>query len=289
MRPIARLALALAAGLTLQPLAAQPVPPSRVIANIGLQGSEAARLDEKADVILVTNLGARGPGNDGFVSRFSPDGDLIALKWIEGGKNGVTLVDPLGIFIKGDTIYIADTTSIRLFNRETGAPRREIAVPGAVRLNDLSVDDKGEILVTDSGSDDAPGALYRISAKGEVSVFAARNPALERPNGIAHMPDGSIVHGGRGVNLVFRSADGAILREVTLPNGRTDGIIPLADGSLLVASQEGKNVYRLSPSGKAEVVAQDIAVPAAIGYDAKRRRLLVPQIVASSLSLYDLP
>ena len=39
----------------------------------------------------------RGGGDDGFVSLFTPDGVVTNLKWIEGGKNGVELRDPLGV------------------------------------------------------------------------------------------------------------------------------------------------------------------------------------------------
>ncbi len=271
--------------LAAAPLAAEV----RVIANVGLQGSEAARMDAQADIILVSNLGQRGPGNDGFISRFSPEGAVETLKWIEGGKGGVTLIDPLGMFVRGDTLYVADTDTVRRFDRVSGAPKGDTKVPGAVRLNDLSVDARGDILISDSGNDDTPGALWKISAAGVVTAFVARDEALERPNGVAWLADGSMVHGGRGVNLVFRSPDGRILREQTLPTGRFDGIVPLANGSMLVSSQAGNGVYLLPPTGKPVMVATDIAVPAAIGYDAKRNRLLIPQIVASSLTLVDLP
>ena len=284
MSMVLRLA-AIAVSILATPVAAE----TKVIANVGLVNSEAARHDPTADRLIVTNLGPRGPGNDGFVSLFSPDGTLIQLKWIEGGANGVELHDPLGVFIKGDLVYVADTATVRTFDRVTGRSVANVPVPGAVRLNDLTVDYKGTIYVTDSGNDDTPGALFRITAKGKVSTFAARNPALERPNGIAIMADGNIVHGGRGVNLVIRSPRGAIIREITLPTGRFDGIIPLADASLLVASQDGKNVYRVPLAGKPVVVASDFAIPAAIGFDAGRNRLVVPQIVAATLTLVDLP
>ena len=62
-----------------------------------------------------------------------------------------------------------------------------------------------------------------------------------------------------------------------------------ADGSLLVASQDGHNVYHVPKTGAPRVVAADIAVPAAIGHDPKRRRLLVPQIRLATLAFYDLP
>lgn len=269
------------------PAALQAAEPT-VIANVGFNGSEAARYDDRRDEYLVSNRGlAAGP--DSFISRVSPDGTVTELKWIEHGRNGVTLLDALGIFVHGDMVYVADTTAVRMFDRTSGAPRGSVDVPGAVRLNDLAVAPDGTVYVSDSGSDDAPGAIFRITKAGKVSPFVARDPALERVNGVAVMPDGSIVHGGRGVNLVFRSAKGNILREVTLPTGRIDGIVPLKDGSILVASQDGHNVYHVpAGAGKPVVVAKDIAVPAAIGHDTKRSRLLIPQIQAGSLTIVEL-
>ncbi len=279
--------LLLVALLAAAPLAAQAE--TKVIANVGFEGSEAARYDAAADRYIVSNLAARGPDNNGFLSLMAPDGSVSNLKWVAGGQGGVELRDPLGVFVAGDLVYVADTTAVRKFDRVSGAPRGAIEVPGAVRLNDLAVARDGTIYVSDSGSDDAPGAIFKITAAGRVSPFVARGEELERVNGIAVMADGTVVHGGRGVNLVFRSPNGRILKERTLPTGQVDGIVPLADGALLVASQLGKVVYRLPAQGKAEVVAKDFEVPAAIGYDTKRKRLLVPQIRAASVTLVDLP
>lgn len=263
---------------------AAPAGAQQVVQSVGLEGSEAARYDAARDEYLVSNLGQRGTAEDGFVSRLAPDGTVTALKWISTG-----LVDPLGIALHGDTFYVADVGAVRLFDRTSGALRRSIEVPGAVRLNDLAVAPDGTIYVTDSGSNDAAGALWRISPAGEVSAFAARDPALERPNGIAILPDGNIIHGGRGVNLVVRTPAGAIVREITLPTGQFDGIVVLPDGRLLVASQLGHNVYRVDlATGRSEIVAENIEIPAAIGFDPRRSRLLVPQIRAASVTFFDL-
>lgn len=258
---------------------------TKVIANVGLLGSESARYDPIDDQIVVANLGPRGPAADGFVSLFNPDGTVKTLKFIEGGE----LRDPLGVFVKKDVIYLADVATIRTYDRKTGAHKASFPVPGAVRLNDVVVADDGTMYVTDSGADDNAGALYKITAAGKVSEFAARDPALERPNGIAIMSDGNIVHGGRGVNLVIRTPAGKIVREISLPYGRMDGIVALPGGALLVASQDGHNVYHVPATGKPTVVAADITVPAAIGLDTKRNRLIIPQIAAASLTLVDLP
>lgn len=263
---------------------AAPAGAQQVVQGVGFEGSEAARYDDARDEYVVSNLGPRGTAEDGFISRVAPDGTVRALRWIAAG-----LVDPLGIYLHGDTLYVADTDVVRMFDRTSGAPRGAVEIPGAVRLNDLAVAPDGTVYVTDSGSNDAPGALWRIGADGRVSAFAARDPALERPNGIAVLPDGNIVHGGRGVNLVIRTPEGRIVREITLPTGQFDGIVVLPDGNLLVASQLGRNVYRVDlATGGSEVVAADIEVPAAIGFDTRRSRLLVPQIRAGSLSIYEL-
>lgn len=264
---------------------ATPATAQQVVQNVGFVGSEAARYDNARDEYLVSNLGERGnAAADGFISRVAPDGTVRELRWIAAG-----LTDPLGIFLHGDTLYVADVTAVRLFDRNTGLLRRSIEVPGAIRLNDLAVARDGTVYVTDSAGTDQAGALWRIDPRGRVSAFAARNPALERPNGINVLPDGSVIHGGRGVNLVIRTPQGRIIREVTLPTGQFDGIVVLPDGRLLVASQLGRNVYRVDLStGTATAVAQNIEIPAAIGYDTRRNRLLVPQIRAGSLTIYEL-
>lgn len=278
--------LLLSALVSLTPLVAHAEV--KVVSGVGLEGSEAARYDAAADRWVVTNLSARGADNNGFLTLMSPDGTVTELKWVAGGVKGVELRDPLGLAIAGDIIYVADKDAVRKFDRATGASRGSIPVPGAVRLNDIAVAKDGALYVTDSGSDEAPGAIYRIAPNGRVSEFAARSEALERPNGVAVLADGTVVHGGRGVNLVYRAPDGRILKERTLPTGQMDGILPLPDGSLLVASQLGKVVYRLPAAGKPVVVAKDIEVPAAIGWDSKRNRLAVPQITASSVTFVDL-
>jgi sugar lactone lactonase YvrE len=255
--------------------------PPHTFADLGLVGSECARYDAAADRYIVSNINGAAPG---FVSIVTPDGRVEKLNWIEG------LADPFGIVIAGERLYVADRDAVRIFDRRTGAPAATVVVSGAQRLNDLAVTKDGTIYVTDSGKADQPGALYRIARNGKVKQWVARDDALERPNGIAAMPDGTIVHGGRGVNLVFRNPAGKIVRERSLPTGRIDGIVALADGSLLVASQDGHVVYHVGANGgPITVVAKDIDVPAAIGYDSKRNRLIVPQIRAATLTLVDLP
>jgi hypothetical protein len=274
------------------PKAAEGAPAPRVMSDLGLVGPECIRYDAANDRYLISNLGERGPGNNGFISIMTPDGRISNLKFIEGGRNGATLIDPLGMAILGDTLYVADSTHLRKFDLKTGASRGDVALGSVGRPNDLSVAPDGTVYISDSSSADVPaGAIIKVTSGGAVSLFTPREDSIEKPNGVAVMPDGHVVHGGRGVNLVFRDAMGRIVREQTLATGQFDGIVPLADGSLLVASQLGRNVYHVPANGQGtpKVVASEFAVPAAIGYDTKRKRLLVPQIAMANITFVDLP
>ena len=63
-----------------------------------LEAPESARYDEDLDVWFVSNINGQ-PGNkdnNGYISRLRPDGTPYNLKFIEGGKKGVTLNAPRG-------------------------------------------------------------------------------------------------------------------------------------------------------------------------------------------------
>lgn len=292
LRPIL---LAAAASLAFAaPAGAQAVPSTadvakqKTFANIGLQNSECIRYDAANDRYLISNLGTRGPENNGYISIMSPDGTMVNQKFIEGGKNGVTLIDPLGIYIQNGMIWVADITHMRKFDLKTGAPRGEVALVGANRPNDIFVMPDGTAYLSDNGGQ--VGTVIKVSPGGQVSLLQPRDDVMEKPNGVAVMPDGTLVHGGRGVNISYRDRNtGQLLREKTIPTGQFDALVPLADGSLLIASQGGHNVYKLAASGEITEVAKEIPVPAAIGYDSKRNRLLIPQIVPGSITMVDLP
>jgi hypothetical protein len=283
----ASLSLAATAGAQTVPSTAD-VAKQKTFANIGLLNSECIRYDAANDRYIISNLGTRGPENNGYISIMSPDGTILNQKFIEGGKNGVTLIDPLGIYIQDGMIWVADITHMRKFDLKTGAPRGEVALVGANRPNDIFVMPGGQAYISDNGGQ--VGTIIKVSPSGEVSLLQPRDDIMEKPNGVAVMPDGTLVHGGRGVNISFRDRNtGQLLREKTIPTGQFDALVPLTDGSLLIASQGGKNVYKMSASGEITEVAKEIAIPAAIGYDSKRNRLLIPQIAPGSITMVDLP
>ena len=72
--------------------------PVKVIS--GFVSPESVIHDVDTDEYLVSNVG--GPPvvvNHGFISRVSPDGTILDLRWIQDGVNGVTLHGPKGLFL----------------------------------------------------------------------------------------------------------------------------------------------------------------------------------------------
>src|SRR6476660_1259815 len=89
----------------------------------GFVAPEAVRYDPDQDVYFVGNWGpgaASATDNTGYISRMKPDGQIETLKFIAGGTNHVVLHAPRGMYIVGDTLWVADADAVRGFNRRTG-------------------------------------------------------------------------------------------------------------------------------------------------------------------------
>lgn len=266
---------------------------------IGVDRPESVLHDTKHDVYLVSSIkdGPRDVDNNGFISRIAPDGQVLALKWIEGGVNGVTLNAPKGSTIANEILYVADIDNVRKFNAKTGQPLGSILFPDARFLNDVSSDKHGNVYVTDIGFTTVPAfgesgadAIYKITAKDKVSVIAQGNALLHHPNGIAVLPNGKLqvvtYDPFQGTKELYTiDMQGNKSNVITMPTGLLDGVVVLKDRGLLVSSwvgfedQSHSKVYLVKPNGTITEVASGFTNYASdIGWDAKRSRLLVPEL-----------
>jgi hypothetical protein len=258
------------------------------VADSGLATPESVLHDPAADVYLVSNVnGAPHEKDDnGFISRVSPDGTVQELKWIDGEAEDVTLNGPKGLAIHGDTLFVADIDSVRAFGRVSGEYYGARGVPGATFLNDLTVGADGTLYVSDSGlapdfSSNGSDAIYRF--EGNEAVAVAQGTDLGSPNGLVAF-GGQIVavgFGGTAVRQLAVGGDAPATAEVImeLPGGQLDGVVRLSDGSFLVSSWENQAIYHLpaeGAGGEVRAVVENMPSPADIGWDAQRRRILIP-------------
>ena len=258
--------------------------PAAIIVQGGFQTPESVLYDAAEDVYLVANIngGPAAADGNGFISRIGPEGQVLAIKWIDGTAAGVTLHAPKGMAIAGDTLYVADITAVRMFDRRTGQPKGSVPVPGATFLNDAAAAPGGSVYVTDSGftasfSPSGSDAVHRIDRSGALTT-AARGTHLRNPNGITVLPDGTVllVGGGNDGEFYTLGPGGQRQNVRRLPSGGLDGVEALQGGVLLVSSWGASAVFRVAADGRAEAVVSGVRSPADIGYDGKRNRVLIP-------------
>jgi DNA-binding beta-propeller fold protein YncE len=272
---------------------AAPVPVLRIAD--GISTPESVLYDEANDRYLVSNIDGKpdAADNNGYISEISPEGKMVTEKFIAGGVGKVKLDAPKGTGISGGVLYVSDITVVRLFDLKTGAPKGEIRVPGASFLNDIAVAKDGRIFVSDSGiKSGAAGfeptgtdAVYAID-KGKLKTIA-KSRDLGGPNGLLAVENGVLV-ATFGSNELYRLDDKGVKRDATkLPEGGLDGIAQAGD-RLLVSSWKGSAVYRGTLGGSFELVLGELKGPADIGFDSKRKRVLVPRFLENAVEVYDL-
>jgi sugar lactone lactonase YvrE len=278
------------------PTTSSAAAPQPITISQNLQTPESVLYDAQQDVYFISNINGQplAVDNNGYISRVNPDTLQMDAKWIEGGKPDVTLNAPKGMAVAADLLYVADITSVRTFDRKTGAPKGEIKIPGSSFLNDLASDGPS-VYVSDSGLKAGAGGSFEPTGTdavwkivGNKAQRIANGPDLKRPNGV-DVVNGKVWVVTFGADELYQLDNGKKTNVATLPKGSLDGLVHLDDGSFVVSSWDGKTIYRGPQSGPFTPVLENINAPADIGYDAKRKRLLVPHFMDSIVTIHPLP
>lgn len=278
----------------------EPAPPPGpvVIKDVGFQTPESVLHDASSDTYLVSNINGAPLDKDdnGFISKLSPEGEVIALKWIDGAAADVTLNAPKGLGVSNGKLYVADIDVIRTFDLATGKPGQQIKVAGASFLNDVAVGPDGSIFVSDTGlganksgelSPNKKDAIYKVSPQGKLSTLA-KGEKLGLPNGLAADATGLWVVTWSG-SYYHVTPDGKPEPSVKAPAAQLDGIVQTSDGQVLFSSWEKSAVFIGTPDTQFSPVLSDVKSPADIGYDGKRGQVLVPLFTENSIQILKLP
>jgi len=263
----------------------------------GFATPESVLYDSIADVYLVSNVNGSPVEKDGngFISRVSPDGQMLQREWIDGAAQGVTLNAPKGLAIRDGKLYVADIDCVRMFDRESGTPAGEVCLKNATFLNDIAASPDGSMFFTDSGLQmgaeglvpDGTDAVYRMIDDDRV-VAVKKDPSLGAPNGIAIGPLGILV-ASFGSGEVYRlDVDGNRTDMMPASKRQLDGLVLLPDGGFMMSSWGDSAVYRVGHDGKVTKAVTGVEGPADIGYDPRRNRVLVPLFNANEVLIHPL-
>lgn len=216
----------------------------------GFRTPRAVIHDPDADVYLVSNVNgdpaAADDDDNGFISRITPDGKVLALRWIDGAHDdALQLSAPMGMALAGGTLWVADCSRVHAFDARSGKLRKTYKLPKTAQVADVVAVDGGAI-ASDEGPDLGPGTLYRIGSSGRPAPYLRPGRGdVGRPHALWAAAGGALwVTADRAL---YRVVKGERTAHAELPTGPLDGVIALATGELLLASQEGI-IYRGTPA-----------------------------------------
>lgn len=173
-----------------------------------LKEPESVLYDAGNQVLYVSNINdpSGGKDNNGSIGKISLEGDLEEIEWVLGGMDA-----PKGLGLHNGLLYVADPDKVVVINTRTGKIQHSIEIVGAGMLNDITVNNRGDIFVTDSQDP----KVYRIR-NNQAEVWL-EDESLKTPNGI-------LAHNGR---MYMIDMDTGIFYEI---KGDTKQLIPIAQG-----------------------------------------------------------
>jgi sugar lactone lactonase YvrE len=241
-----------------------------------LKVPESVLYDAGNKVLYVTNIDGQPWEKDGkgSVGKVGLDGKIIAVDWVSG------LSAPKGMGLYKNKLYVADFDRVVVIDVKKGAIVETITVEGAQGLNDLSIDKKGVLYVTDSRAK----KLIRIE-DGKPAIWLEN---LKGPNGVLVQGDDLFILDAGTMYKVEK--DKTLTKLAEGMEGGTDGVEQVT-GKEFVVSCWGGMIYYVNADGTKQNLLdtrEQKMNTADIGYDAKNRIVYVPTFWKNKIVAYEL-
>lgn len=218
-----------------------------------------------------------GPGwavdGKGGVGKMSPDGKQWDGNWISG------LNAPKGLGLHGNRLYVADVTEIVIIDVKNGKIEKKISPDSAKALNDITIDDKGIVYVSDSRT----GVIWKV----ENDIATEYLTDQKGVNGLRAV--GTDLYIAAGKNFRKADANKNITEIATLPQGG-DGVEPVGNGDFIVTAWAG-HIFYVHKDGKVDTLLethQQKKNTADIGYDPVKKIVYVPTFNGKTVAAYQL-
>lgn len=234
--------------------------------TLTLRNPESVLYDSLSNSIYVSCMGA------GKIVRINTNGTVLKDNWV----TGLTLNKGCAIY-KG-LFYTAETAAVAVIDVKTATVIKRIPVEGAVMLNDLAVDAKGILYVSDTRA----GKVYRI--EGDKAELYLEN--LPGANGLLTVGTDLYVLTSTSVE----KAD-AQKRMTKLADGfesGLDGIVMVGANEFILSNYKGL-LYYLKADGSNQLLLDTRSngiMSNDISYDPTTKILYVPSYRTSQVIAY---
>jgi len=235
---------------------------------------ESVFYSEEGNILYVSNIDGKPDEKDlkGSISKLSLDGKKVTHYW------AVNLSAPKGLGLYKNQLFVADLDEVVAIDIKSGKVSQRIPVEGAIFLNDLAIDQKGTIYVSDSRT----GKIHRIQ-DGKVDTF------LEGQINV----NGLLVEGDHLLFVVkgalWKSDQSKVLIKVASGmDESTDGIVRLVNNNLVVSCWNGI-IYSVKADGTTKELVDTRAQKsntADIGYNPAQNIVYVPTFFKNKVVAY---
>ena len=234
-------------------------------------------LFDKADQILYTSLMDGSPAErdgKGSIGKLTVDGKIINLNWISG------LNAPKGMAKFKNKLFVADLTEIVIIDIKQQKILKKITVDAAKILNDVTVDKKGVVYV----SDPKVGKIFKL--ENEIATVYLEN--LNKPNGLKAIDTDLYFLDSGSLYKTDSKKNKQLLAEGMDEN--TDGIEPITDNAFIVSCWTGV-IYYVHKDGSKEILSdtrKEEYYTADIGLDKEKKIIYVPSLFKKTIAAYSL-
>jgi sugar lactone lactonase YvrE len=244
-----------------------------------LKVPESVLFDAKNERLFVSNIDGKGvwdKDRKGSISLVTLTGKVLNPQWITG------LHAPKGMALYQTILIVADVDSLVFIEVTRAAVVKKISIPGAKGLNDVAMDKRGNIFVTDSKAK----KIYMIGiTKLGVETYVE---GLDDPNGICVVDKTIYFIDGDGFYKLGKDKEKILIAKGL--EGSPDGIEQIDDETFLVSCWAGM-IWQIKLNGEKKLLidtSKDSINAADIGFDKKNKVVFVPTFWKNFVSAYQL-
>ncbi|MFA9192364.1 hypothetical protein AAGV28_13380 [Flavobacterium sp. FZUC8N2.13] len=228
--------------------------------------------DNKLYVSLIDGAGNVKDGKGG-VAILNTDGSISNENWVEG------LDAPKGLARFKNTLFVADITAVVSIDIPSGKIINKLEIEKAVFLNDVTVDDKGVVYVSDTRTN----KIHRIK-NGQSELYLEN---VTGANGLKWINKNLYVLANTELLKVDKHKNRSVLAKGFEKPG--DGLEQLKNGDFIVSCWAGL-IYYVKANGEVKKL-QDVQGQmntADLGYNPKENMLYVPTFNHNNVIAYQL-
>jgi len=234
--------------------------------SLTLRNPESVLYDSTSNSLYISSMGS------GSIVRMDNNGKVIAKDWVTGlnSNKGSALFN--GLF------YTAETSAIAVIDVDKGTIVKRIPIEGAQMLNDVAMDSKGVIYVSDTRA----ARVYRIEGN-KPSVYLENMPGA---NGL--LTANTDLYVLTSTNFQKVDANKVITKIADGFESGLDGIVMIAENEFIISNYQGI-LYCVKADGTKQILLDTRAnriMSNDISYDSKTKTLYVPSFGTNRVIAY---